>query len=205
MLTATHGINTHRGAIFNLGLLCAAAASLISDGARPGAAIACETVKANWGSSILGGLTNIPPTSPLSHGLSVAQRYGFGGARHEAASGFPAALDIGLPTYRQTLDLTGDNDLAALQTLFALISELDDSNLLWRGGPEGLTYARHAATEFLAAGGVFAKDWRNHALTIDREFIARRLSPGGSADLLGVTLFLAELDDWDQDAPRTPF
>ena len=52
------------------------------------------------------------------------------------------------------------------------------------------------ASEFLAAGGVFASDWRDHAEAIDRDFIARRLSPGGSADLLGVTLFLAELDNW---------
>ena len=45
-----------------------------------------------------------------------------------------------------------------------------------------------------AAGGVLAADWRAHAEAIDRDFIARRLSPGGSADLLGITLFLAELD-----------
>jgi triphosphoribosyl-dephospho-CoA synthase len=78
--------------------------------------------------------------------------------------------------------------------LFALMAELDDTNLLWRGGREGLAYGHRSAADFLAAGGVFATDWREHAEAIDRDFVAHRLSPGGSADLLGVTLFLAELD-----------
>ena len=194
MLAATGGVNTHRGAIFNLGLLCAAAGRLIADGETPSAATTCQAVKNNWAADILDGLSALPAASQLSHGLVVAQRYGSGGARQEAASGFPAALEIGLPAYRSILVVTGVGELAAVQALFALIAELDDTNLLWRGGPAGLASGRRAAREFLAAGGVLADDWREHAAAVDREFVARDLSPGGSADLLGVTLFLAELD-----------
>lgn len=197
MLAATGGVNTHRGAIFNLGLLCAAAGRLIADGETPSAAAACQAVKNNWAADILDGLAVLPAASQLSHGLEVARRYGTGGARQEAASGFPAALEIGLPAYRRTLGATGDGELAAVQALFALIAELDDTNLLWRGGPAGLASGRRAASEFLAAGGVLADDWRAHAAAIDRDFVARDLSPGGSADLLGVTLFLAELEARD--------
>ncbi len=199
MLAATGGVNTHRGAIFNLGLLCAAAGRLIADGETPSAATACQAVKNNWAADILDGLATLPAASQLklSHGLEVARRYGSGGARQEAASGFPAALEIGLPAYRSILVATGDGELAAVQALFALIAELDDTNLLWRGGPAGLACGRRAASEFLAAGGVLADDWPEHAAAIDREFVARDLSPGGSADLLGVTLFLAELDGRD--------
>lgn len=197
MLAATGGINTHRGAIFNLGLLCAAAGRLIADGAPLSATAACAAVKINWAADVLDGLAVLPAAAAqLSHGLEVARRYGTGGARQEAASGFPAALEIGLPAYRRILAVTGDGELAAVQALFSLIAKLDDTNLLWRGGPAGLAYGRRAATEFLAAGGVFASDWRDHAEAIDRDFIACHLSPGGSADLLGVTLFLAELDCW---------
>jgi triphosphoribosyl-dephospho-CoA synthase len=196
MLAATGGVNTHRGAIFNLGLLCAAAGSLIAEGEIPGAAAACALVKTNWGAEILDGLATLPAAAQLSHGLVVARRYGSGGARQEAAAGFPAALELGLPAYRSVLAATGDGELAAVQALFALIAELEDTNLLWRGGRDGLAHGRRAAGEFLAAGGVFASDWRDHAAAIDQDFIARRLSPGGSADLLGVTLFLAELDGW---------
>lgn len=196
MLAATGGVNTHRGAIFNLGLLCAAAGRLIAEGEMPEAVAACAVVKSGWGAEIRTGLSALPDTGAISHGLSVARRYGSGGARQEAASGFPAALEIGLPAYRHVLAASGDGELAAVQALFALIAELADTNLLWRGGREGLAHGRQAARAFLAAGGVLAGDWRAHAAAIERDFVARNLSPGGSADLLGVTLFLAELDGW---------
>lgn len=192
MLAATGGVNTHRGAIFNLGLLCAAAGWLLAEGETPGAA--CAVVKNVWGAEILAGLSAVSDAAPLSHGLSVARRYGTGGARQEAAAGFPAAREVGLPAYLRVLAATGDGELAAVQALFALIAELEDTNLLWRGGRQGLAHGRQAAAGFLAAGGVLAADWRAHAAAIDGDFIARNLSPGGSADLLGVTLFLAELD-----------
>lgn len=194
MLAATGGVNTHRGAIFNLGLLCAAAGWLLAEDETPGAAAACAVVKKVWGAEILAGLSAVSDAAPLSHGLSVARRYGSGGARQEAAAGFPAAREVGLPAYRRVLAATGDGELAAVQALFALIAELEDTNLLWRGGRQGLAHGRQAAAGFLAAGGVLAADWRAHAAAIDGDFITRNLSPGGSADLLGVTLFLAELD-----------
>ena len=194
MLAATNGVNTHRGAIFNLGLLCAAAGLLIADGELPNAQAACDAVKMIWGPEILEGLVTQSAAVAQSHGLIVARRYGSGGARQEAAAGFPAAMEVGLPAYRHALAASGDSELAAVQTLFALMAELDDTNLLWRGGRQGLAYGRRAAAGFLASGGVFAEDWREHAEAIDLDFVAHRLSPGGSADLLGVTLFLAELD-----------
>jgi len=194
VLAATNGVNTHRGAIFNLGLLCAAVGCLLADGESPSAQTACAAVRAIWGPEIIAGLVTQTTTEAQSHGLIVARRYGSGGARQEAAAGFPAAMGVGLPAYRRALAASGDGELAAVQTLFALMAELDDTNLLWRGGRNGLAYGRRAAAGFLAAGGVFAEDWRSHAEAINQGFVAHRLSPGGSADLLGVTLFLAELD-----------
>lgn len=190
MLAATGGINTHRGAIFNLGLLCAAAGWLVSAGEKPLPETLCALVAGEWGAAILAG---DPPGAPVSHGQWVARRHGAGGARQEAARGFPAATEVGLPAYRHALDLTGDGEAAASQALFALMAELEDTNLLWRGGREGLDWARQAAAGFLAAGGVADPEWRARAADIDRQFTARRLSPGGSADLLGITLFLADL------------
>ena len=194
MLRATGGVNTHRGAIFNLGLLSAAAGWRLAEGRAASATASCQLVREQWGEEISSGLSGAPDAVKLSHGLAVAQRYGAGGARREAAAGFPAAIDTGLPAYRAALMATGVAELAATQTLFALIAELEDTNLLWRAGPAGLAYAQRSAGDFLAAGGVLAADWQQRAAAIDRDFSARRLSPGGSADLLGVTLFLAELD-----------
>lgn len=194
MLRATGGINTHRGAIFNLGLLSAAAGWRLADGLPPSAGATCRLVREQWGEAILCGLVSTPGDAELSHGLAVARRYGVGGARREAAAGFPAAIAVGLPAYRAALLATGGGELAATQTLFALIAELEDTNLLWRAGPAGLDHARRRAAAFLAEGGVLAADWRQRAAAIEDDFSARRLSPGGSADLLGVTLFLAELE-----------
>lgn len=194
MLVATAGVNTHRGAIFNLGLLCAAAGCLVADGGALSPEATCATVSQRWGREILAGSTVPVAGAALSHGQFVARRYATGGARDEAAAGFPAALEFGLPAYRAALDATGDSERAAIQALFTLMTELEDTNLLWRGGMDGLTHGRRSAAAFLEAGGVFSDDWRAHAVAIDRDFVARRLSPGGSADLLGVTLFLAALE-----------
>lgn len=186
MLLATGGINTHRGAIFNIGLLCAAAGALAAEGVRLSADEVCAAVSQRWGGEILGAAD--PAAS--SHGAVLARRYGCGGARREAAEGFPAALEVGLPAYREALRATGEPELAAIHSLFALVATLDDTNLLWRGGPAGLAFAQASARAFLADGSVLADDWAPRARRIHTDFVARNLSPGGSADLLGVTLFL---------------
>ena len=189
MLRATAGINTHRGAIFNLGLLCAAAgAQWASEGACT-AERACRLVADRWGKDILASAG----AAGNSHGARVHRRYGSGGARAEAAAGFPSAIDIGLPAYRDALSATQSPQKAALQCFFALMAELEDTNLLWRGGRQGLLFARQAAAAFLAHGGVHAADWEARVQAMHAEFIERRLSPGGAADLLGVVLFLEAL------------
>jgi triphosphoribosyl-dephospho-CoA synthase len=117
---------------------------------RASAMATCHLVRDQWGEAILSGLSGATEDAGLSHGLAVAQRYGAGGARREAAAGFPAAIEIGLPAYRAALLATGDAELAATQTLFALIAELEDTNLLWRAGPAGLDHARRSAGDFVA-------------------------------------------------------
>jgi len=71
-----------------------------------------------------------------------------------------------------------------------LIASVEDTNLLHRGGPEGLAFARGQAQDFLDQGGVGAEDWRERATNIHRSFVTRRLSPGGCADLLAMALFV---------------
>lgn len=186
MLQATNGINTHRGAIFNLGLLCAAAGVDIALGACCCAESVSQRVAEHWGAAIMTTATS----ANQSHGAVVQRRYGSGGARAEAAAGFPSAIRIGLPAYRTTLTKTQCPQQAAIQCFFSLMAELEDTNLLWRGGREGLDFAHRSATAFLEHGGVYADDWQHQAQTIHAEFVARRLSPGGAADLLGVVLFL---------------
>ncbi len=187
MLRATAGVNTHRGAIFNLGLLAAA------KGASPGASAEdlCHLVASHWGEAIL----QVTSTSSreTSHGRWVAQQYGIRGARWQAAQGFPVLVQQGLPAYRQALRDTGTPRRAALAAFFAIMAKLDDSNLVWRGGLLGLRFAQAQATAFLARGGVLQEDWETQALVIHQQMVARCLSPGGSADLLAALLLLIGL------------
>jgi triphosphoribosyl-dephospho-CoA synthase len=193
MLAATGGINTHRGAVFSLGLLVAAAAWRSARGLPLAGCALGQTVQRLWGAGIRSA---VPRSSRLpSHGMRVARRFGAGGARAEAVAGFPTLFEVGLPCLHDTLRRTGRKRLALLQALFSLVSCLEDTNLLYRGGSMGLLTAQRAARGFLEAGGVFRPDWEHHALTIHRDFVALDLSPGGSADLLASTWFVHCLQD----------
>jgi triphosphoribosyl-dephospho-CoA synthase len=191
MLSATGGVNTHRGAIFGLGLLCAAAgASWSGKGAMWRPAWLGDVVRRRWGSSILRG-----PIPLRSHGTDAWRRFGAGGARAQAAAGFPHALEVGLPALRFARLVRPDNPQAArVQAFFALLAEMEDTNLLHRGGAEGLAFAQQAATGFLDRGGIAQDDWCKQAADVHQAFITRRLSPGGCADLLTISLFLETLE-----------
>jgi triphosphoribosyl-dephospho-CoA synthase len=189
MLSATGGVNTHRGAIFGLGLLCAAVGARL--GGHAGSGLSLGTIVSQlWGEALL------QVAAPArSHGSVVRRLFGAGGARVEAAAGFPAVYEVGLPALRQgARKVPGDAEAARVEACFALIAALEDTNLLHRGGPAGLDFARDAAQCFLDAGGIGRPDWRRHARSVHGQLVARRLSPGGSADLLAMSLFVAARD-----------
>jgi triphosphoribosyl-dephospho-CoA synthase len=187
MLAATSGVNTHRGAIFGLGLLCAAAGYRGALGIRKPLG---ELVSQRWGDAILAG-----PISLRSHGAMASRRYGAGGARAEAASGFPSVYDIAIPALRAARQLaSGDDEAIRVHTCMALIAAVADTNLLHRGGADGLRFAQTSASAFLAAGGIGCPGWRDRAAGIHQAFVARNLSPGGSADLLAMALFVDRIE-----------
>lgn len=184
MLRATGGRNTHRGAIFTLGLLAAAAGRLHAC-ARPSARQMCRTVAQEWGADIL----RAAPAGPArTHGDFVRCRYRVPGAREQAAAGFPVVLDHALPALRAASP--AGRKRASLQALYTILLVLDDNNLLYRGGEEGLAFARAEARRFLEAGGMAQPRAWARAAEVHRRFVARNLSPGGAADLLAATLFV---------------
>lgn len=86
---------------------------------------------------------------------------------------------------------TGDTNLALLQTLLHLMAWNDDTNLVSRGGLEGLNFVQQQAQKLLWEGGVLSDGGMDALRRLDDELIIRHLSPGGSADLLAVTWFLS--------------
>jgi triphosphoribosyl-dephospho-CoA synthase len=189
MLRATGNVNAHRGTIFGMGLLCAAAGRRAIGMTRPSEPLG-RVVACTWGTDIIDG-----PVLLHSHGQRARLRYGAGGARQQAAAGFPCTYGIGLPALAEGERLSqGDAEAARVHATFALIAVLEDTNLLHRGGPAGLSFAQAAAAEFLKYGGIGRPDWLAAAAAVHAAFTARRLSPGGAADLLAMSLFLRRME-----------
>jgi triphosphoribosyl-dephospho-CoA synthase len=180
MCKVTRGINTHKGAIWNLGLLVAAAARREGRTARQIAAAA-------------GAIARLPDRAQpelITHGDIVRNRYGATGARGEASNNFPHVVEFGLPTLREQRAATSCEETCHLDVLLSLMSHLDDTCVLYRGGSEALSFVKSGAQTVLMAGGSGSATGRKLMRELDRELIARHISPGGSADLLAATIFL---------------
>lgn len=189
MLAATGGINTHRGAIFTLGLLCAAAGALVSDRQALNPDALRASLHRHWGEALRARSRRV---SMLPGGIA-ARRYGLRSASEEAALGFPVLFDIAGPALAEATRRGLDSQHARLDTLFAIMASLDDSNLAHRGGLAGLQHARNAARGYLARGGAASDDDFEGAWAIHRDFVARHLSPGGAADTLAAACWMRRI------------
>ena len=189
MLEATGGVNTHRGAIFTLGLLCAAAGALAARRHPPEAATLREILLAEWGGALLERARH-PSVLP---GGVAARRHGLRGAAAEAACGFPVLFDVAIPALQEAVARCGPGPAAHVDTLFRIIAALDDCNIAHRGGLEGLRFAQSCAREFVASGGTSRRGGMLDAERIAEAFVRHRLSPGGAADLLAATFLLRRL------------
>lgn len=185
MLHATGGVNTHRGAVFCLGLLNAAAGCRLAQAGVVDAPGLRAVLLTAWGPALRKRALRSRTSAPSSHGQLAAKRHCLRSAGDEAADGFPTLFDVTLPALQRSRRTTRQERSARVEALFATIAVLEDTNLVHRGGIDGLRHAQHAARGFLAAGGTNRPDWLQHARSIHEGFVARNLSPGGSADLLG--------------------
>jgi triphosphoribosyl-dephospho-CoA synthase len=194
MLEATGGINTHRGAIFALGLLCAAAGHLGARGRQIGPGTLRAALDANWGDALRARAARSAAAPARSPGQRAARTWGLRSAGREAADGFPVLFDVAVPALRAGRALAGGNARgdarAKVHALFATIAHLDDTNVAHRGGIEGLRFAQSQARAFLAAGSAFRDGWLSDAQAVHERFVARRLSPGGAADMLACACWL---------------
>jgi triphosphoribosyl-dephospho-CoA synthase len=191
MLRATRGINTHRGAIFTHGILAAAAGCAAARNIAPSDENLRAIVLENW-SRDLRAIAVACAVTP-SHGQLMAARHGVTGARGEALLGFPSVFEIALPGLRSALDRGAGTHDALLHTFFVLLAETLDTNVLFRGGAEGLQFIQTQAKEFLECGSVFEPGWQERAESLHRQCSAKNLSPGGCADLLAAAWFVHQL------------
>ncbi|MDR0583385.1 MAG: citrate lyase holo-[acyl-carrier protein] synthase [Treponema sp.] len=183
MLEATGGANTHRGLIFSIGLASASFGVFF----RHREQIAAEEIL-DFIASMTCRVRDDFSGGELSHGEVIHRRYGIGGVREEAARGFPAVRDA-LPLLRRNLSAGYTLNDAGLAVFLRLLISVADTNIIHRSGPETLLEIQKNASAFLSSNPGPA-GMAEYAAEMDREFIAKNISPGGCADLLALTLFL---------------
>ena len=188
MLTTTGGVNTHRGAIWALGLLVAAAA--LEPHANVGGSITLRAAR-------LALLDDRYAPRPLSHGAQVAQRYGARGAREEAQLGFPSVIQRALPQLKRSRAAGHGEQNARLDALLAIMTRLADTCVLYRAGEHGLQTMQLGAQAVLDAGGSASLAGRRRLHELDQQLIALNASPGGAADLLAACLFIDRIESAD--------
>lgn len=182
MFATTGGVNTHRGAVWALGLLTAAAA--LAPGGAP------ERLARKAARIARHSDTACPPEALATNGARATAGYGVHGARGQAQAGFPHVTDVALPALRAVRARGAGETTARLDALLALMAALDDTCVLHRGGTEGLRTVQRGADAVLRSGGAGAEAGRAELNLFDAELTRRRLSPGGCADLLAAALLL---------------
>ena len=206
MFAATGGVNTHRGAIWALGLLVAGCtlAARRSVEYSPGDSNSIEYGSVDFDTPAFADeicrhaarLARMPVIAQVSdsHGSRMHARFGVEGARGEAQNGFPHVRTIALPALREARTRYGDEQSARLHALLTLVAHLDDTCLLYRGGAEALAFAQDGAI-YVLDHGLDNGRGRRALCEFDRGLIDRNASPGGSADLLAATLLLDRIEN----------
>ena len=190
MRAATGGVNTHKGAIFAFGLTAAALGKRLAEQHAATLADVQADVRALC-AEILAELRQGDCDSAGKRGYA---RHGISGARGEAASGFATVSAHALPLYQQELAADGNERRALLAALVALYAANDDSTTLARVGLDGLRAHQHWARTLLADRATLADEARlsDAIAAYARNCAAKRLSAGGSADLLALTAWLGQ-------------
>jgi len=189
MFAATKGVNTHKGLIFSMAILCGALGRMEAETFPERASLSSAlTLAGQLGAQSLPDFSAGSATASLrcykAHGLS--------GIRGEAAAGFPSAAQVGLPALQKWLDKGCSLNDAAAATLLSLIAAVDDTNMIHRGGYAEAQRRKEEAAAL--AQTVTAESLIPTLETLNESYIAANLSPGGCADLLALTLFLHFLD-----------
>lgn len=211
MFAATGGVNTHKGANYSFSLVLAATGMELAAGASlpfgPAASARVLSRTADIGRAILAqdlgqlrgrdagrsasGGRNASAGRNLSHGERLFLERGVTGVRGESAAGYPVLAECVLP-YLRTRAGAEPNDTLLRATLL-IMATLEDTNLLHRGGPDGLAWVRKQARRVWEAD--FSHDELVRALSeLDAALTKRNLSPGGTADMLSLGIYFAMLE-----------
>jgi triphosphoribosyl-dephospho-CoA synthetase len=185
MLAATNGINTHRGAIFALGIFCISAARLVNTKKQFTPSDFHHRLIYDWEKTLMSHYSH-----PNSHGSQVSKEYVVIGAKEMAMQGYKIIFQI-LDSFLRLFEETGSLDICCLYAYAEILHQIDDTNILYRKGLSGLKYAKQQAKKLLSIDCLLERHRLGHLL--HQEFSEQYISPGGVGDLIGVLLFVGQL------------
>lgn len=186
MLSATGGVNTHKGAIFSLGLACAAVGRLDREQWDDSEMILAQ-VAAMAAGSVSRELSGLTKETASTAGQRFYLEYGVTGVRGQAEAGFPSVLEYGLPTLEKGLEQGRNVDEAGAAAMLTLLAHGTDTNMVSRGG---IDVQREKSAQLLKLLETYPYPNADMLTALDQDYIRQNLSPGGSADLLALCYLL---------------
>lgn len=198
LLRVTKGVNTQRGILFAGGIVSAVSGYAMNMGLSRDALL--PLIKEMAAGLVARELKNLDHAA-MTAGEKLYYKYGITGIRGEVENGFPSVVNYGLPALEDAFDKGATINDALVHALIALMTVVEDSNIIWRTDYDTLLEVQRIAKDILNLGSVFTEKGRMAIAETERYFLQRRISPGGSADLLSVTitLYLLEHKEFPND------
>ncbi|MBR5047620.1 MAG: triphosphoribosyl-dephospho-CoA synthase [Eubacterium sp.] len=193
MYETTDGFNTHKGMIFTMGIISAAAGyDLASRGENHitsiltiSESIMKEPMRRHY--------EGVKDHRPTTQGERLYGLYGFKGIRGEAEEGFPIIRKVSYPAmreYRRRFPDPEQNSAILSNVLLQIMTALQDTCIISTSDPGGLRWVQNRARYILALGGAFTREWMDELWDMREDCSRIKISPGGSGDILAATLFL---------------
>lgn len=198
LLRVTKGVNTQRGILFAGGIVSAVSGYAMNMGLSRDALL--PMIKEMAAGLVARELKNLDHAA-MTAGEKLYYKYGITGIRGEVENGFPSVVNYGLPALEDAFNKGATINDALVHALIALMTVVEDSNIIWRTDYDTLLEVQRIAKDILNLGSVFTEKGRMAIAETERYFLQRRISPGGSADLLSVTitLYLLEHKEFPND------
>ncbi len=190
MFKKTGGINTHKGMIFLMGICTAAAAKAVHD--KENFSSIHHIIKQMTKGIVDKELKNIKSSqSKFSHGEYLYLKYNVLGIRGEVERGLPLVFNYSLELYEKNSMLSKNDRM--IHTLIGIMQYCEDTTILYRHSIDMLNLVKDKAKIIMNMGAMNTKEGRRAIVELNEEFISKNISPGGSADLAAVTMFLYEV------------
>ncbi|WP_308226397.1 [citrate (pro-3S)-lyase] ligase [uncultured Prevotella sp.] len=194
MFKVTGGVNTHKGALFSIGLAAVALAgeafSRITQAEGCGT-MAYDDVNSKQIQSLsnsIASLARLFPDTNGTHGSKAKANNILKGALDNAREGYTQLFNAWLPFY---IDRIAEGDNYALhKTLLRIMCDLDDTNIVYRTSMETMQEVKTEARQMLDTSRNIV-NFEAALQAMNTDYIHRNISPGGSADMLSLVVFLS--------------